>query len=224
MRLYRYWRKGDRSGFATLHIGDRREINCEIAFLTRSYGANVQSSDEGIKLHVGIGLVAIWLTIGGWAQRSDWELGFYFHDWALWLKIFSRWGEWRRDDPWWRTTHSIHPLDLIFGRMEYSVRAVVDVRAVEIPMPEGAYPGHVALKDEQWKRPRWPFARVIRRALVDVPAGVPHRSKWGEDATYGLTTPAKSVEEGIGELVASVLRDRWRWSHNHRDTGKWETA
>ncbi|MGH7714730.1 MAG: hypothetical protein ACREML_01920, partial [Vulcanimicrobiaceae bacterium] len=111
--------------------------------------------------------------------------------------------------------------------LKLSVRQVLEERDVEIPMPEGTYPAHVRIEDEQWKRSRWPFAAVIRRAHIEVPGGVPHDGKWGEDALYGMTCNVgrrHSVEDAIGNCVASVLGDRWRFSHDHRKTGKRQTA
>jgi hypothetical protein len=57
----------------------------------------------------------------------------------------------------------------------------------------------------------------MRRANLDIERGVPTPGKgensWdcGQDATYGLTCPASTVEEALASLRASVMRDRERY-------------
>lgn len=81
-------------------------------------------------------------------------------------------------------------------------------------MPEHPYPATVRLFESTWKRPRWPFARRMVRAEIEVEGGIPHPGKgensWDcdDDATYSLTCQARTAEDAVAKLVGSVLRDR----------------
>jgi hypothetical protein len=230
MRLHTYWRKGQRSGFATLHFSRdyNRAIQAEVSFLSSLYGFSIETDDErGLVLSLRLGLVCLWLHFEFWHFRDARQFEVSFHDEGVWFGLWSRSHEWRSADPWWAKQHVFRPLDHLLGSRKYSVREVIEERDVEIPMPEGTYPAKVVIKDEQWKRPRWPFAAVRRRAHVEIPDSVPHAGKWGADGLYGMTCNVERrhpIEDAIGKCVASVLGDRWRFSRDHRDTGKRETA
>jgi hypothetical protein len=139
----------------------------------------------------------------------------------------------------WRWDDSVHPpergwqrswflLDLVLGRAKYrSIVTQVEVD-VPIPMPERAYRASVTLHLDTWERPRWPWAKRIPRATIDMEEGdqIPFPGKgensWdcGEDATYGITLPAKTVSEAVAGLVGSVLRRRER----HGGSVMWQPA
>jgi hypothetical protein len=122
---------------------------------------------------------------------------------------------------------SFYPLDVLLGRMRYSEQ-VVEERAVIVPMPEGAHAAHAKLLRASWKRPRWPFAHELNRVTIDVPEGVPVPGKGensydcGPDAIFGTTVTARTIEDGVGELVASALQTRRRRGarpdYNERET------
>jgi hypothetical protein len=106
--------------------------------------------------------------------------------------------------------------DAFWGRAKYSETPIYEGEAV-LEMPEGSYPVKVRLVESVWKRPRKPWADRMRRANLDIERGVPTPGKgensWdcGQDATYGLTCPASTVEEALASLRASVMRDRERY-------------
>lgn len=133
---------------------------------------------------------------------------------ALWWQCWDREAVHFGDDPWWMRGNW-HPLDTLLGRHEHRSEEL-QARDVQIPMPEGNYTATAKLERATWKRPRWPFAKTILRVSIDIPKGIPVPGKgensWdcGPDATFGLTTPARTIEDGIGQLVASVLHDRKR--------------
>jgi hypothetical protein len=115
---------------------------------------------------------------------------------------------WRAKDPWWWNM-SFRPVDFLFGNPKYSSKSVgFDIRS--LPMPEKAYDVHITLTEDSWKRSRWPFAKTVMRANCEIEGGIPVPGKgensWdcGEDATYGLTTPASTFDEAISKLFASV--------------------
>lgn len=141
--------------------------------------------------------------------------------WNLWKPI------WISGTPTWRHG-SAFPLDAILGMPEYAVQ-VLETRDVKIPMPEGNYPGKAYLTEETWRRPGpgiwqalgfdslpW-LTEKVQRVTIETPQGIPHPGKgenaWncGEDGLYSLTTANCSIEDGIGRVVASVLRSRKRY-------------
>lgn len=111
---------------------------------------------------------------------------------------------------------AFHLDDFFLGKAVFS-KNVIETREVAVPMPEGTYDAVVALSDDTWKRPRWPFPRVIRRADIKVEKGIPHPGKgensWdcGDDDTYGMCAPARTIPEAVGHLVGSCLKDRVRY-------------
>lgn len=105
--------------------------------------------------------------------------------------------------------------DVLLGRPKHTSIPLSAERTV-IPMPEGAYPATVVISRAEWKRPRWPFASVIYRAEItpDKPVGIPGKgeSEWDieDDATYSMTTPARTVSEAVVAFVESTLERRER--------------
>jgi len=83
-------------------------------------------------------------------------------------------------------------------------------------MPEKNYPAHAILADWTWTYPRW-FSKTIRRCEIKIPGGLPHEGKGensydcGQDATFSIATKAKTIPEGVGQLVGSVLKDRVKY-------------
>lgn len=162
-----------------------------------------------------IGRLVRWLGVE-WAKDKDVddmerEAGV---DWnrdhltiSLWANQDKHWGSWRY--------HYINLNWLLLGHPKYSETPRESHEAV-LTMPEGAYPLKVELYTASWKQPRWPRVRSIRRADVEVLAkgGVPFPGKGeseydlGDDAVFSLTCPAKTVEEAVEALRASVMRDR----------------
>jgi hypothetical protein len=118
-----------------------------------------------------------------------WECG-----WQGWLKFW-------------------HPLDTLLGKPKYESKPLF-TEHTHLSLPEGAYPVTVTLAEDSWKRPRWPRPHVVKRAEIDCPIGIPKPGKgendWdcGEDATFGLICSASTVDEALGKLHASVMRDR----------------
>lgn len=153
------------------------------------------------------------------------EIGWSIHDWKLWVDIWKKSHEWSRRDPWWmHTVIDLHPMDLLFGYTKYSDGDTIKDEIVEFPMPEKSYKGRVRIQANEWKRPRWPFPKVILRAHVDMEEPIPLPGKGtcsyncGDDALHGLTAPCKTVEEAIGMVVGSVLDSRKRYGGSHQFT------
>lgn len=216
------WSHGRTSLAATLHFnGGEREVTAHLAVPGGSYCATF--------------VMPRWLVErlpwkahgrkGGW-DGVDRNIGIRVFDGAIWLSLWEDGMSWRSDDPWW-TRATIRLDDLLLGKAKYATREI-SKREVKVPMPEGSYDATATLEHATWTRPRWPwrpFSKELLRVKIDVPKGIGHPGKGensydcGPDATYGISTPARTVEEGIGKLVASVLRDRVRYGGGHADTG-----
>jgi hypothetical protein len=111
----------------------------------------------------------------------------------------------------------LNPATILFGETEY-VSEVLEDKEIEIPMPEGTYRAKIKLCADSWIRPRFrTLKETILRAHIDMidPISKPGKGtqsyNCGTDALYGMTCPADSCEDAIGEVVKSVLRDRRRY-------------
>jgi hypothetical protein len=184
--------------------------------------------EEPLSLSFACFLFAVWLNfdIHAWHAPlrkffrvegyEDRELSFSWHDNGLY------WNLWTPSMEWSKVKHgrrqgAFHPVDFIFGKTKYSEIPISECN-VEVPMPEGVYPAKIRLLEAQWKRPRWPFTWLrSRRAEVTPLKPIPFPGKgensWdcGEDATHSMICSADTVEEAIGKMVASVMRDRMRY-------------
>lgn len=156
--------------------------------------------------------------------KADREIKLSFHDRAAWWSLWCDPWSWSSKTPRWRHG-SWHPIDTLLGRQNCQTRTIEE-RNVLVPMPEKAYEATAKLVEYTWKRPRSPFAKTMLRCEIEVPNGIPFEGKgenaWdcGQDATFGITTgECKSIPEGVGILVGSVLRSRvknggwgdWSW-------------
>lgn len=206
-------------------------VNAEVLWRARLTGVWLERSDEG-KWHVALGVYWLYATLG-W--RTPWSkyrgygegksLSLTFSDgsmrWNVWVDPDS----WQSTRPMWRDG-SFNPLDVALGRRDCT-QVIKESRDVIVPMPEKSYPAKAELIEFTWKRPRWPFSKSMLRVSLDVPGGIPHEGKgensWdcGTDATFGITTgECRSIPEGVGVLVGSVLRSRvkyggwkdWTWA------------
>ncbi len=159
-----------------------------------------------------------------------------FHDRAVWWQFWTdKWG-WSSATPRWRDG-VWHWWDTLTGKAVRTSEIIDGPTDVLVPMPEGTYVATATIERSTWRRPRWPWPRTITTAKLDVvsrpgpdgpylpevdddgrrPAGyIPTPGKgenpWdcGPDGTFAMSCPARTIEDGVGQLVASVLRDRRR--------------
>lgn len=122
--------------------------------------------------------------------------------------------EWHSDDPWWRRTF-VHLTDRLLGKVTHTSKEI-DRREVEIPFPEGVCKALVTIERVTFRRPGWPYPRVIFVGNVTPAKGpvVPGKGEnsWDceDDALHGMSCRAADVEEAAGKFLASVLHDRQR--------------
>lgn len=150
-----------------------------------------------------------------WWPRSsrEFELGIRLEDFAVaWNLGCDPMGGYPCR-PWFS---SFNVVDFLVGHTKHAEQTIEE-RDVLVPMPEGTYPAKAKLFESTWKRARWPKAKRLIRVSIDMERGIPFpgkgESEWdcGQDATYGITCPANSIEEGVGELIASILQRRRRY-------------
>jgi hypothetical protein len=151
-------------------------------------------------------------------RGHDRQIGFYFHDWAIWYSVWvGTMASWSRDYPWcrWWRQGSLHFARLL-GKQRYTNVVLREHIPVDIPMPEGVYHGTAKVEQATWKRPLW-FRKTRVSTWIEVPKGIPFQGKgensWdcGDDGLFGCGVSGNDVDEAIGHYVASVLHSRRRY-------------
>lgn len=195
----------------------------------------VLNDDNPIEGNIGLGLFTLYWHLGWWARSlplCQWMARRYRYDareievywngeavalfWSLWMRPH----EWRRGEAKWRRG-SFHPVDLLFGKQRYHKNILTEATPITITIPgdPAPYPATVALEHPVWTRSRWPWWPLRREhytADIEIPAGIPIPGKgensWDidDDAVYGMSTPATTIDEAVAAVVASVERDRKR--------------
>lgn len=160
-------------------------------------------------------------------RKKTREYGVKFHDGSMWVDIGAQPWESNSSDRWFEKTHCFHVSDWILGRSKYVEDPNPQVYLnVPFAMPERVYRGTVKLADDAWHRR---FGKtVVARAHIEMNKGdaIPHPGKgensWdcGEDATYSMTCPAKTLEEAIASMIESAMRSRRR----HGGSVNWRPA
>ena len=149
-----------------------------------------------------------------WPRRT----GIRFFDKTIWFDIWDWDAGWDCRQPKWMAFNFDIP-DFFLGKAKYNSKSLTPIPIKEgLLIPgEGIYPVEITLTEDSWERPRWPWPTVIRRAQIECKRPIPEPGKgensWdcGENATYGLTTPASSAEEALQHLRDSVMSTRERY-------------
>jgi hypothetical protein len=161
----------------------------------------------------------VWIGPGD-SDSERREYGIAFHNGSLWW----RWGAdimgWDSRTPKWRDC-CFHVSEWILGSRTSEVAEILEEREIQIPMPEGCYPAKARLEMRvqrgRFRTRRW---RCVNLDVVDTKGGIPHDGKgensWdcGSDGTYGVYMHVDSIEQAIGNLIASSLRDRARYGNS----------
>lgn len=167
-------------------------------------------------------------------QRST---GFKVHDGSIWFELhreahasyYSRayWRKKTRRERWAIRLQdgmhaSFHYVDFLLGSTKYTSEPLSEHEAV-VHLPEGDYPVLVTLERATWTRARWRDKVVMRADVQPMVSALPTPGKGtqsyncGEDATFGLTCPATTVEEAVEAMRDSVMRSR----ENYGSGEKW---
>ncbi len=181
-------------------------------------GWRKQPGRRSPQLFIGIPwLFNLWVHLFDVEEWADYELGVRVHNGCLWFAAFSNPNESNSSDPWYRRLHSFTPTDFLLGRQKCDC-VETGSESVDIPMPEGVYPGLAKFETRTWKRPRWPRSKTQKSIWITVPnGGVPFPGKgensWdcGMDGLCGAGIDGESVDKAIGHFVGVVLSNRRRY-------------
>lgn len=184
-------------------------------------GFDVDDGEAEVGVFFALPPVAFFLTLESWPLLSGLvkrtgarEVRLAYHDGCVWWKLWADPNSWSSSTPRWRDG-SFSLEDFFLGKETYLSKPVGTPVDIIVPMPEGTYAGTCQMTEDMWSRPRWP-AKSIRRAKVDMVKPVPFPGKGesahdcDEDALCGWGGPARSPADAVGEIVASVLRNRER--------------
>lgn len=237
--------KRGRAWFRPFGYGQKRglEFCWEWSLWTRfwalQFDVGAGDSDDGLSLWVAFGLLSFHFTVEGILPRRfiEWGrqralktpyLGYEFMAWprsigisffeqTIWFEIWNGDFGWDRRQPKWMS-FIFSPVDFLLGKRKYASKNLLASPAlVDAPMPEATYPVEVMLTEDSWKRPRWPWPMVRRRADVKClrPIPIPGKGEnsWdcGEDAIYATGCAATTVDEALAALKDSVLKTRERY-------------
>jgi len=143
------------------------------------------------------------------------EIGLFIGDGRVSLSLWHNPNDWSRDDPWW-WEFTVHPIDFLLGRSKYSERNL-SMHDDTLRMPEGYYDVKIRMFESTWKRSRWPWHRRMVRAEIECyePIPVPGKGEnsWDldDDAVHSMTCLARTPEDAMNQLIASIYRDRERY-------------
>ncbi len=212
-----------------------RSTSCGFSFRTNRDCEDTLSGHVAfppIAIYVGVDLtkerllsrIASWISKksvdmfdGRDSGYSGSELSLRVHDWAIWWNVFCDDRGWTNTRPRWRDG-CWHPL----GRhMRQGEPKVIEERDVLVPMPERAYKATARLEEVRFGHTRLPrfLDRTSTSVEIKMKDGeqIPFPGKGtafyncGQDAAFGIYSLARTIEDGVGKMVSSVLRDRRRY-------------
>lgn len=150
--------------------------------------------------------------VDGDYNSGEREIRIAIHDNAVWWNLWINSTGIRSRS--WRDG-CFHFDDFFLGRNKYS-ESERQRHEVFLAMPEGFYPVVVELFTSTWKRKRWPWAKSIERANVEIEGGLPvpgdGDNDWDldDDAIFSSTFPASTVEDALSAVRESAMHDRRR--------------
>ena len=180
-------------------------------------------SENEIMAHINIGIAQLFISYSfAGREFAERELSIAFHDGYLWLKL------WCDDDvdtrrPWHRNIVCLHVKDWITGTARCETTTTHLPGSYLVPMPEGCYRATAKKEERTWT---YRFGIEHRRVsyTIDIPRGIPFEGKgeseWncGPDGLCG--TGGATLEEAIGNAVASVLESRRRYGVTEETRGR----
>lgn len=232
-------RHGFWHGRARLWFGGRRSTGIEWVHgdIDAAITARLDQSEGKVQFHVAVPGIKYFVDYEGIPSSVfnrlpmkvgecygyEREVGLRVHDGKLWWSLWRDPMYWSSRNPKWMEG-SLDVVKILLGETNYK-RTTIEERDVSIPMPEKAYPAKAKLEVATWIRPRWPWGPFSKHGTyvsVDIPGGIGIPGKgendWdiGDDALFGLSAKARTIEDGIGQVVASALATRRRhgWSPN----------
>ncbi len=228
-------------GRAWLHFNSGAVDSCCFSWnlWSKFCGVSFSASPDGensLAWSIALPPFAFWFSIDarGWLLRfaawlvalqpsdmgSKWsgrDLSLRVFDTAIWWKLWVCDHGWTRSRPKWRDG-CWHPIG--YNRTQGEPELIESRRAL-VMMPERNYKANVRLERVKigWDRLPRIFDKTITCATVDMLDGeqIPFPGKGtasyncGEDACYGWSGRAKSVDDATWQVSLSVLKDRKRY-------------
>lgn len=211
-------------------FGRGRQVRVEWMFFDefRWLGAEVSlfggDAHRDLGFSLGLWVFAFYLTLENFLParygypRHKWEheTGIRLHQDLLTLRLHYAGDDCFRCAGWQGLSWSCFLLDALLGPVQYSEQPVYKGR-FELELPEGAYVIEGRLIEARWKRPRWPFPHILRRAHLDCAAGIPTPGKgesaWdqGDRQTFSFCCPAETIAEAVEKLREAVDLRRERY-------------
>lgn len=204
---------------------EKQTINIEFSFPSR-FSHLYFICDQGepaVKVGIASPLFALWLGYEAHAlykifekfipKYGSRELGVRIHDEGLYWKIWRDPHLWSSTDSKWRDG-SFNFVNFLLGKTEHTEQEISETSDIDIPMPEGNYKATIKMLVATWKRPRW-YATKKNQAEIFIPEGIPTPHKYGDDACNKHYCQANNPGEAVGEVVKTILYDRWR-------KGRWD--
>lgn len=226
-------------GRAALYLDEscRRNFSVEYHVPSKRFGASFRAGhgESPIGASLNIGLLGVYvsgehpslnglrdLVVRMWPLEkqaysfSGRDFSISLHDHGVFWRIGGDDMGWSSSTPRWRDG-AWHPLG---HYMRQGEPELVEEREVLVPMPERSYRAKARLERTRrgfGKLPRT-FDRVDYHVTLEMLPGeqIPFPGKGensydcGEDAAFGMSAPGRTIEDGVGALIASVLRDRHR--------------
>lgn len=185
---------------------------------------------DALQLSIALPPIAVWFTIAAPHKSRIWgmlpnpgrEADLSIHHWSIWFKLWGRWGEWRRADPWYVRGVNLDLADLFLGHRKYTTETIGEPQEVVIPLDGFKYEGTATFHRRTWKRPRW-FAFVRETCTIDMKPGhgLPRAGKgengWdcGDDAVcgWGVDGPPehRTLSRAILHGQVTCLENRRRY-------------
>lgn len=169
-----------------------------------------------------LGFFSFYLHANGDEYRGR-EFSIRCHDGIVWIgHPWVRQMEWRSNDPWWKKDITLHVSDWLLGRSRCEVTKGLP-STVYVPLPEGSYRAIATPETFVWRRRFYVPIRRRDSVSLDIEGGIPYSGKgessWdcGDDGLWGIG--GNTLEEAIGNAVASVLKSRRRHGHDSKGTG-----
>ena len=183
----------------------------------------IGGEDREIKFSISIPPISLWIGIHNIINRKfNEKINKYDHPRYTGIRIFantiwlnflhddSGWGDWRG----WEK--SLNLADLLFGRTEYLTEEIRKGEA-SIYLPEGKYDLKCRLYWGIWTRPRFPGKRWVKRCEIEPVRPIPIPGKgensWddGENASFGCTLMARSINDAVSQYLASINETRLKY-------------
>lgn len=171
---------------------------------------------DALQFSIAFPPVSFWFTICAPYKAWVWkflpepgrEIELTVHNWAVWLKLWGRWGEWNSRDPWWVRGITFHIDDFILGDRKCVTEETRQPKRIAVEFDGYLYLGTAKFQRRTWKRPRW-FAFVRESVTIDMDPGhgLPRAGKgensWdcGDDAVCGWGVDGPPTDETVERAI-----------------------